>query len=965
MKWPALALGLILWAPPGTAAAEILRIERRTVEDRALLLSAGVQLVYEYESGFLALADGAGPEDTLRRLGYDAEILDHREEGATYAVAGLRDGWSPDFQRACGEVLRFEENLAFLRFEGDVPEECVQSPRWFFQILDFRPLALPDPPPPEYAERQRRGEPLAVTPKPLVQSLVDSLDPSTLSGAWDAVIGGRFPNTYTTRHSLSSGCQTAVQGVFDEFAEWGLSPSLQDYRAGYAPNVIGTLTGRTNPERVYIVIGHLDDMPSSGAAPGADDNASGAAVVTAAARAMAPYAFANTVKFIACTGEEQGLYGSAAYADDAQARGEQIQAVLNADMIGWQGDGSPAAENLDLNYNASSQWLGLLFADCASAYATGCPVDAFSCASLTASDHYPFWQKGWSAVCGITDNEGYCSHAGHYPYYHTSNDTRANCGSPGFFYSAVKAYVATLAHLADPLCGPPAVPTGVSATPAGENRVEVAWTPGGGGLTYRVLRTRGGCASGEEALVLGETASAALTDEGASGGVPYAYRIQALDATGHCLSAPSDCAEAVTTGPCTEPPSFSGLSSVVNPGEATCSLDLSWEAAASYCGSSVTYNVYRSTSAGFVPDASTRIARGIVATAFRDAAGLALGTTYHYVVRAVDGGTGQEDGNLLVRSGTPTGSHSSFTALDEDFGSGIPGTWTVVDGGSGGGAASTWTTSNPGGRNATAPITDPFAIVDSDEAGTGATQDEQLITPVLDLSAATSVTLEFDHYFYRYESEVCDVDVRSSRTSGAWQNVGRWTGASTANPEHETLDLTSRAAGASDAQVRFRYYNGSYEWYWMVDNVRVEAESVEPCAAAGGTAAVKPVPDGRWVTGTAARASKANGDGSQVDIAWDVFTCASPDYNLYWGVASGLSACALSGAVCGMGPSGTYAWTSPSVPVGEAFIWWVLVGTDGEAMESHWGRDSAGSERHPAASNQCGFTAKSTATACP
>ena len=193
--------------------------------------------------------------------------------------------------------------------------------------------------------------------------------------------------------------------MFDDFSALGLNPEFQAYRTGYAPNVIGTLVGKTHPELVYIVIGHLDDMPSSGGAPGADDNASGPAVVTAAARAMAPFAFANTVKFIACTGEEQGLYGSTAYADDAQDRGEQIQAVLNADMIGWQGDGSPSAENLDLNYNTSSQWLGLLFADCASAYATGCPVDAFSCASLTASDHYPFWQNGWSAVCGITDNE--------------------------------------------------------------------------------------------------------------------------------------------------------------------------------------------------------------------------------------------------------------------------------------------------------------------------------------------------------------------------------------------------------------------------------------------------------------------------------------------------------------------------------------------------------------------------------
>jgi hypothetical protein len=119
------------------------------------------------------------------------------------------------------------------------------------------------------------------------------------------------------------------------------------------------------------------------------------------------------------------------------------------------------------------------------------------------------------------------------------------------------------------------------------------------------------------------------------------------------------------------------------------------------------------------------------------------------------------------------------------------------------------------------------------------------------------VALEFDHYFYRYQSEICDVDVRSSLTSGAWQNAGRWTGSSTANPEHATLDLTSRAAGASDVQVRFRYYNGSYEWYWMVDNVRItyvapggcQMNACVPAAAPGETAGTPPA-HMKWTDGS-------------------------------------------------------------------------------------------------------------------
>ena len=101
----------------------------------------------------------------------------------------------------------------------------------------------------------------------------------------------------------------------------------------------------------------------------------------------------------------------------------------------------------------------------------------------------------------------------------------------------------------------------------------------------------------------------------------------------------------------------------------------------------------------------------------------------------------------------------------ENFASGIPAGWTVIDGGVGGGAAATWTAANPGARAPAAPISSPFVIVDSDSAGNGVTQDEALISPVMDLSSASSVTLEFDQFFRWYSLgnvEKGDVDVRSS-----------------------------------------------------------------------------------------------------------------------------------------------------------------------------------------------------------
>ena len=210
------------------------------------------------------------------------------------------------------------------------------------------------------------------------------------------------------------------------------------------------IPGAIDPDEIYILVGHLDDLPSSGLAPGADDNGSGTVTVLEGARVASCYGFRKTARFLNVTGEEQGLLGSEAYAAAARARGDDIRGVLNFDMNGWEGDGTPVPENIDVSYNAISQWLGELYAENATTYQTGLVVDAFSCPSLTASDHAAFWQQGYPAIIGITDNHNYCGHAGTYPDYHESTDTIENNGDPTLFYASIRTAVATLAELAEP-----------------------------------------------------------------------------------------------------------------------------------------------------------------------------------------------------------------------------------------------------------------------------------------------------------------------------------------------------------------------------------------------------------------------------------------------------------------------------------------------------------------------------------
>ncbi|MCK4267000.1 MAG: hypothetical protein KAX31_06940, partial [Thermoplasmata archaeon] len=170
---------------------------------------------------------------------------------------------------------------------------------------------------------------------------------------------------------------------------------------------------------------------------------------------------------------------------------------------------------------------------------------------------------------------------------------------------------------------------------------------------------------------------------------------------------------------------------------------------------------------------------------------------------------------------------SNVTILFEDFSGGIPPTWKVVNGGGqgpGGGADKTWVTNNPGNRTAEPPITDPFAIVDSDFHGLPV-MNEELITPILNLSLATSVTLEFDQWFYdrQGKKEIADVDVYSNLTSFTWINVLSQSGTSSPNPDHQSINITSLAAGAPDVRIRFHYYKAIRAYWWMVDNVKVQA----------------------------------------------------------------------------------------------------------------------------------------------
>ncbi|MFL6276545.1 MAG: M28 family peptidase [Blastocatellia bacterium] len=117
---------------------------------------------------------------------------------------------------------------------------------------------------------------------------------------------------------------------------------------GNAANIVGLLPG-SDPQLAseYIVIGaHYDHLglggPESLAANpdgqihhGADDNASGTAALLELARAMASgERLKRSVVFVAFSGEELGLLGSAAYTKNPPVPIASTVAMLNMDMVG-------------------------------------------------------------------------------------------------------------------------------------------------------------------------------------------------------------------------------------------------------------------------------------------------------------------------------------------------------------------------------------------------------------------------------------------------------------------------------------------------------------------------------------------------------------------------------------------------------------------------------------------------------
>lgn len=132
-----------------------------------------------------------------------------------------------------------------------------------------------------------------------------------------------------------------IPGLQVEIFKYPINKGPRIREDGEAVEVIATLPGET--ERRVIIGGHFDTINMSERtpestwtlnSPGANDDASGTSVALEAARVLSGHNYKQTLVFVAFSGEEQGLLGSAALAERAKKENWQIDAVLSNDMVG-------------------------------------------------------------------------------------------------------------------------------------------------------------------------------------------------------------------------------------------------------------------------------------------------------------------------------------------------------------------------------------------------------------------------------------------------------------------------------------------------------------------------------------------------------------------------------------------------------------------------------------------------------
>ncbi len=211
-------------------------------------------------------------------------------------------------------------------------------------------------------------------------------------------------------------------------------------------NIVATRQGDVTPAHEVVLCAHYDsisDQPLS-SAPGANDNASGVSALIEAARLVKDLSFASTIRFIAFAGEEVGLLGSKHYCGKAAARGDDIVAAINCDMIGCPVDNQINRFVIGgANKNRSLIDSVIVYNQ---RYQLGADLNAIA-GLVFGSDHRAFTEAGYEA---LLFSQATRDEIDQDPNYHQTTDLSGTI-HPGFLRLGGQLALVTLAEIARPL----------------------------------------------------------------------------------------------------------------------------------------------------------------------------------------------------------------------------------------------------------------------------------------------------------------------------------------------------------------------------------------------------------------------------------------------------------------------------------------------------------------------------------
>ena len=351
-------------------------------------------------------------------------------------------------------------------------------------------------------------------------------DPAALRATITSLVGFGTRHTLSTTTDPKRGIGAARRWAARQFETYSKTcgnclkvETIGDMFTGpRAPNgvrvedVIAIQTGTGDPDRVIIVQGHIDSrvndvMDITTAAPGANDDASGSALVIETARLLSREKFAGTIVYALLSGEEQGLWGGKLLADTARARGWKVAAVLNNDIVGnTHGIGGEHVDNSVRVFSEGIRFLGdaklqrqigeeddspsRALAKAVAATAAANPGIGLDVLAVRRPDRFqrggdqtPFLEAGIPAVRFTEAVE-------HYDRQHQTvrtegarryGDTIEFVDFP-YLARVTALNVATIRRLA----AAPAAPTSASISGALSDDTKVSWAPVAGAAGYRI-----------------------------------------------------------------------------------------------------------------------------------------------------------------------------------------------------------------------------------------------------------------------------------------------------------------------------------------------------------------------------------------------------------------------------------------------------------------------------------------------